>query len=75
MAILIAIPVNTPPINQRWMVPNDGRRTRNSAMVPAEIATSALIDTLITIYVMPNISDCVSTLPCMGLINCGRRER
>ncbi|MNC47446.1 hypothetical protein D3C75_965090 [compost metagenome] len=39
------------------------------------IAISALTETLIAICVDPSTSDCSSTLPCPGSMNCGINDR
>src|ERR1700726_314182 len=62
-AIRSASPASTVPISQRCTSSQVGRVPRNSAIEPAASAIPALTLTLITIWIDPSASDCVSTLP------------
>src|SRR5260370_112004 len=74
-AIGTAWPSSTVPISQRWIKSQAGRSPRNSAIEPAPRAIMALTETLITIWIDPSASACVSTLPAVGSMNCGNSAR
>src|SRR5260370_506152 len=74
-AIFTASPASTVPISQRCTNSQVGRVPRNSAIDPAASAIMALTLTLMTIWIEPSASDCVSTLPIAGSMNCGNRAR
>src|SRR5438876_5247894 len=74
-AIRSASPASTVPISQRCSNNQVGRVPRNSAIEPAASAIMALTLTLIAIWIDPSASDCVSTLPCAGSMNCGNSAR
>src|SRR6266567_6200486 len=74
-AIRSASPASTVPISQRCSNSQVGRVPRNSAIEPAARAIMALTLTLSAIWIDPSASDCVSTLPCAGSMNCGNSAR
>lgn len=75
VAMRTARPASTVPINQRWTVSHSGRDARNAAIDPAINAIIALTVTLTAICVNPSAIDCVNTLPCSGIMNCGNSDR
>src|SRR5436309_830830 len=74
-ASFIASPASTVPISQRCSNSHVGRVPRKRAIDPAASAIPALTLTLITVWIVPSSSDCVSTLPTVGSMNCGSSAR
>src|SRR5882672_4778187 len=70
-----ARPASTVPISQRCTNSQVGRVPRNTAIDPAASAITALMPTLMTVWIVPSTSDCVSTLPTAGSMNCGSSAR
>jgi len=57
------MPASTVPISQRCATSHHGRLARNTAIVPAFVAITALMLTLTATYVAPSSNDCASTPP------------
>jgi hypothetical protein len=66
-----AKPASTVPVIQRWALSHAGRAARNPVIEPAVNAISTWTLALMTICIVPNTSDCSSTLPRAGSMNCG----
>src|SRR5262249_31114558 len=75
VAIVIASPISTVPINQRCTTLHSGCAARNMAILPAATAIIALTVPLIAICTKPSASACESTLPAIGSMNCGSSDR